>query len=287
MTKAILEGELGKRYAELLEFLRSYGRLAVAYSGGVDSTLLLYAAREALGDENVLGVIAASETLTPKELDAARSLAGEQKFRLEVVEYSEIGIDGYSENTVDRCYHCKNELFGRLSKLAQSHGIETLADGSSFEDLTDDYRPGMRAARELGVVSPLLEMKMRKDDIRAMARALGLSNWEKPSAACLASRFPYGTSITRERIDQVASAEAVLDECGFGQRRVRFHGDVARIEVAPEDLPRMVDPATRQSVTSAFKEIGFRYVALDLEGYRTGSLNEGLGLSPNETAGAE
>ena len=279
MAKRELRGELKACYDGLLERLREHERLAVAYSGGVDSTLLLFAATEALGSENALGIIAASETLTSEEFGAARELADEAGLRLRVVEYSEIGIDGYSENPVDRCYYCKQELFGRLSEIARAEGIETLADGSSYEDLTDDYRPGMRAARELGVVSPLKDLKLRKDQIRALARALGLPNWDKPSAACLASRFPYGTRITRERLDQVADAERQLRERGFSQLRVRWHDGVARIEVPPADIERFADAGLRDEVVATFKAAGFRYVALDLQGYRTGSLNEGLGLT--------
>lgn len=277
-----LDGPLKERYEELLERLRRFKRLAVAFSGGIDSTLLLHAATQALGAENTLGIIASSETLTPAEYQNAQDLAERQGYRLRTLEYSELSISGYSENPVDRCYHCKHELFSRLLELARAEGIETLADGSSHEDLTDDYRPGMRAARELGVVSPLMELKMRKDDIRAIANALGLPNWNKPSAACLASRFPYGTPITRDRLDQVAQAEAVLRDRGFSQLRVRWHDSIARIEVAPDEIPKMLDETVRNQIVEKFKEIGFRYIALDLQGYRTGSLNEGLGLKTGD-----
>jgi len=237
---------------------------------------LLYAAREALGAGNVLGIIASSETLTRNEFDAACALAQQQGFPLRVVEYSELGIEGYSRNPIDRCYFCKRELFGRLQELAREERIATLADGSSHEDLTDDYRPGMRAARELGIVSPLMDLGFRKDEIRALARAFGLPNWNKPSAACLSSRFPYGTAITREGLDQVAQAEALLRERGFGQVRVRWHETIARIELTPDEIPRFADPDLRKAVVDALKALGFRYVTLDLQGYRTGSLNEGL-----------
>jgi uncharacterized protein len=276
-----LPKDLLEKYDGLLDRLRTYGRLAVAFSGGVDSSLLLHAACEAVGRDNALGIIASSETLTRAEFDAACALARAQGFPLRVVEYSELGIANYSLNPVDRCYFCKKELFGRLREAAREQGIETLADGSSHEDLTDDYRPGMRAARELGVVSPLMDLGFRKDEIRALARAFGLPNWNKPSAACLSSRFPYGTPITHEGLEQVARAEAFLLDRGFSQVRVRRHENIARIELAPAEIPRLADPALRVAIVEAFKEIGFRYVTLDLQGYRTGSLNEGLDLPPN------
>ncbi|MBN1865868.1 ATP-dependent sacrificial sulfur transferase LarE [Candidatus Sumerlaeota bacterium] len=270
--------EVHAKWDALLDNLRGYGRLAVAYSGGVDSALLLHAATEALGRENAVGVLASSETITPAEFEKARALARERQWPLEILEYSELDISGYSDNPVDRCYHCKKELFGRIRQAVREQGFEVLADGSSHEDLTDDYRPGMKALRELGVVSPLMELGFRKDDIRAISRAQGLPNWNKPSAACLASRFPYGTTITRQGLDQVARAEAFLRERGFTQVRVRWHESVARIELLPAEIPRLLDSAMREEVTRALKEIGFRYATLDLQGYRTGSLNEGLGL---------
>ena len=281
MSDEPLPKDLREKYDALLDRLRTYGRLAVAFSGGVDSSLLLRAVCEAVGRDNALGIIASSETLTRAEFDAACALARAQGFPLRVVEYSELGIANYSRNPVDRCYFCKKELFARLREAAREQGIETLADGSSHEDLTDDYRPGMRAARELGVVSPLMDLGFRKDEIRALARAFGLPNWNKPSAACLSSRFPYGTPITREGLEQVARAEAFLLDRGFSQVRVRRHENIARIELAPAEIPRLADPALRAAIVEAFKEIGFRYVALDLQGYRTGSLNEGLDLTPN------
>jgi uncharacterized protein len=221
------------------------------------------------------------------QAEQARALGEEHGFRLQIVEYSELGIGGYSQNPVNRCYFCKKELFGRLGDVAREAGMETLADGSSFEDYTDDYRPGMKAARELGVVRPLMDLQFRKEEIRALAKAFGLPNWNKPSAACLASRFPYGTTITREGLDQVARAEAFLRERGFTQVRVRWHETIARIELTAPEIARMAEPGLRDAVVKAFKEIGFRYVTLDLQGYRTGSLNEGLNLAPNAKPAVE
>ena len=265
-----------RKWRELCDRIRGLGRLAVAYSGGVDSTLLFHTAVETLGRENALGLLVSSETLTPSEFEEARTLAVERGWPIEILAYSELDIAGFRENAIDRCYTCKKELFGRLLELARRRGFETLADGSSHEDLTDDYRPGMRASRELGVVSPLLELGLRKDEIRALSHAAGLPNWNKPSAACLASRFPYGTPITREGLDQVARGEALLRAKGFSQVRVRWHESVARIEVLADEIPRLLDPALRNEIVRTFKEIGFRYATLDLQGYRTGSLNEGL-----------
>lgn len=273
--------DLSQKYEDLLAYLRTFKRLAVAFSGGVDSTFLLKAAMQALGRENVLGIIARSETLTPDEFERAAALAREQDFPVVTVEYSEIGIAGYSQNSVDRCYFCKKELFGRLQEVAREHGIDTLADGSSFEDFSTDYRPGMRAAREIGIVSPLLDKKFAKQEIRDLARGFGLPNWNKPSAACLASRFPYGTPITREGIEQVAGAEALLKAYGFTQVRVRHHDKMARIEVLPDEMHLLMVDDVRTAVVEEFKKIGFRYVTLDLQGYRTGSLNEGLNLPAN------
>lgn len=272
---------LRRKYEGFLEHLRGYGRLAVAYSGGIDSTLLLHAAGQALGAENALGLIASSETLTDEEFQAALAIARDFGFRLEKIAYSELEIENYAENPLNRCYFCKNELFGRLGEAAEALGFERLADGSTFDDLTGDYRPGMQAARERGVVSPFIECKLRKPDIRAMARALGLPNWDKPSGACLSSRFPYGTRITQERLDQVAEAEHALRALGFAQVRVRWHDSVARIEVDPEAITRLAEPELRQKAARAVREAGFRYAALDLLGYRTGSLNEGLDLPKN------
>jgi pyridinium-3,5-biscarboxylic acid mononucleotide sulfurtransferase len=276
-----LSPELRAKYKDLLAYLRTFRRLAVAYSGGVDSTFLLKAAKEALRRENVLGIIARSETLTPDEFEKASTLARELNFPIVAVEYSEIGIAGYSQNPVDRCYFCKKELFGRLKEVAREHGIETLADGSSFEDFSTDYRPGMRAAREIGIVSPLLDKEFAKQEIRDLARSFGLPNWNKPSAACLASRFPYGTPITREGIEQVAGAEALLKVYGFTQVRVRYYDKMARIEILPAEMHMLMVDDVRAAVVEEFKRIGFRYVTLDLQGYRTGSLNEGLNLPGN------
>ena len=200
---AKLNSELQKKYKRLQDYLEPLGRLAVAYSGGIDSTFLLYAAAETLGRDNALGIIANSETLSEEELRQATEVAQQLGFRLHVISYSELEIENYAENPVNRCYFCRDALFTRVGGAAKEQGFPQIADGSIHDDLTSDYRPGMRAATEQGVLSPLLEVQLRKVDIRALARAFDVPNWGKPSGACLSSRFPYGTKITRERLEHI------------------------------------------------------------------------------------
>jgi len=246
----------------------------IAFSGGADSTLLLRIAIDVLGDR-VLAVTARSETYPEEELAAAAAIATTLGARHRFIDTNELENETYAENPPDRCYHCKRELYGALGALAAAEGLRHVIDGNNLDDETD-YRPGAKAAAELGVVSPLREAGLRKEEIRSLSRAMGLPTWDKPAMPCLASRFPYGTRITPQRLAMVAMAERHLRGLGIRQLRVRFHGDLARIEVSPGDMPRLIDPDTAAAITKRFREIGFTFVALDLQGYRMGSLNEAL-----------
>jgi len=252
---------------------KQYGTALVAYSGGVDSTFLLKVATDTLGRENVLGVTSKSETLSEEEFRQAMEIAQRQNFNVQVIEYSELGIDGFANNTPQRCYFCKRELFGRLRQLADTQNITVIMDGCNYDDL-DDFRPGVKAAQEAGVVSPLKACGLTKAEIRELACEMGLPNWDKPSCACLSSRFPYGTAITRERLKMVGEAERFLTRLGLPQLRVRYHDAIARIEVPPDSLAFLLEPDVREAVLYKFRDVGFTYVALDLQGYRTGSMNE-------------
>ncbi len=254
--------------------LEAMGRVLVAYSGGVDSTLLLMVARDVLGDR-VLAVIAASETYPGKEIKEARALARELKVRLRLIHTEELGNPEFVKNPPLRCYYCKQELFSALKVLAREEGIPFVLDGQNADD-TGDFRPGAKAGRELGVRSPLKDAGLSKKDIRTISRHLGLPTWDKPSLACLASRFPYETAIEVEALKRVGAAEDFLRELGFGQLRVRHHGEIARIELTAADLARAAAPRVRDRIAGRLKKLGYLYVTLDLAGYRTGSMNEGL-----------
>jgi uncharacterized protein len=264
-----------EKFRALLDRFVAMERCLVAYSGGVDSTLALVAGTLALGPERCLGVIARSETLTDEEYDQALALAREHGLAVRAIEYSELENEAYVANPIDRCYFCKGELLDRLAPLAADLGIAAIVDGNNADDV-GDWRPGMKASAERNVLSPLRETGLGKQEIRDLARALGLSNWDKPSNPCLASRVAYGLRIDKEKLAQIAAGEAFLRGMGFSPARVRHHGDVARIEVAPEQIDRLLAPAARQAIVRRLRELGFRHVAMDLLGYRTGSLNEGL-----------
>ncbi|MFU8857199.1 MAG: ATP-dependent sacrificial sulfur transferase LarE, partial [Deferrisomatales bacterium] len=246
----------------------------VGFSGGVDSTFLLAVAREVLGDR-VLGVTATSETYPERERREAEELARSLGARHRIIVSEELDVPGFADNPKNRCYFCKKELFGKLREVADAEGLPHVLDGTNTDD-RGDYRPGRQAARELGVRSPLDEAGLTKQDIRELSRALGLPTWDKPAFACLSSRFPYGVRITKEKVSQVGRAEEALRELGLRVLRVRHHGDVARLEVGPEEFERVAN-GLRDRVVAAVKAAGYAYVALDLQGYRTGAMNEVLG----------
>jgi uncharacterized protein len=256
----------------LKESIRRMGSLAVAYSGGVDSTFLLKVAHDVL-DANVIAVTARSSTYPEREFREATDFARKIGVKHVVIVSEELDIKGFSDNPVDRCYFCKRELFTKILDVAKQSGLKYVADGSNVDDL-GDYRPGMKAVVELGVVCPLKEAGMGKNDIRILSKEMNLPTWDKPAFACLSSRFPYGQKITREKLEVIDRMEQYLMDLGFRQVRVRHHGDIARIEVSAEERPKFFDTGLMDRIHGKFRQFGFAYVALDLKGYRTGSMNE-------------
>jgi pyridinium-3,5-biscarboxylic acid mononucleotide sulfurtransferase len=269
-----------ERLRELERIVAPYGSALVAFSGGVDSSLALAVCARALPKEKVLAVTSNNETYLPSELDLAREFAGSLGVEHLIVNTRELDNPDYASNPANRCYFCKSTLYSDLRRIAGERGYACVVDGANADD-EGDYRPGRRAAKELEVVSPLSLAGMGKAEVRALARDLGLPSWDKPALACLSSRFPYGQEITAEKLAQVARAEEFLREQGFRQVRVRHHGEIARLEVGPEEMERAF--ALREKISAELKEAGFLYVALDLSGYEPGSLNATLGKKNKKT----
>lgn len=273
--------ELKDKEIALTEIIKAAGRLAVAFSGGVDSTYLLYKAHEILGDD-VIAVTVSSQVLTEEELERTKAFCEKIGVKQEIVDFDVFEVGQFADNPPDRCYHCKRKIFESIKNVAERFGTDKVSDGSNADD-EGDYRPGMRAVKELGVISPLKDANLAKKDIRELSRKAELPTWNSPSAACLASRFAYGEKITDEGLVRVASAERFIKSLGFDGIRVRVHGDIARIEASPDDIVKMMQEELRKRISEELRHLGFRYVTMDMDGYRTGSMNEALGSKEVKT----
>ncbi len=269
-----LTADQENKLARLKEIIADYGSLAVGFSGGVDSSFLIAVAHEVLGDR-LIAVTGVDASIPEREVKEAKAFCEERGIRQITCTVDPFKDESFRNNAPDRCYFCKHGIFSEIKRIAGENGIEYVAEGSNMDDL-GDYRPGLKAVEELGVKSPLREAGMYKADIRRISNAMGLPTWSKPAYACLASRFVYGEEITEEKLHMIDRAEQFLIEHGFHEERVRMHGNVARIEVPPADIPRLASDEIRTAVYDEFRKLGFIYVALDLKGYRTGSMNATL-----------
>jgi len=267
--------DLSAKHQRMQSLLRDMQRVVVAFSGGVDSTLVLKVALDLLGRDNVLAATGVSPSLAQRERQSVIDLASLLGANLELIATSEMDDPRYTANAADRCFFCKSELYTRITELARSRGFLAVVNGANADD-TGDWRPGMKAADQWQVRAPLLEANLTKQDVRDLARELGLPNWDKPALACLSSRIAYGTPVTIGSLAQVEKAEAFLWDRGFASFRVRHHGNLARIEVAVADLPRLMQEPLRTELLRRFREIGYTYVTVDLAGFRSGSGNEAI-----------
>lgn len=273
-----MQATIRNKLANLQERLGELNKVVIGFSGGIDSTLLLKVAVGTLGPDRVWAVTGDSESLVTEELDSCRKLVSDIGLHPEnfiEIKTNELSDPDYRKNPIDRCFFCKSELFGRLNDIVREVGASHVLDGSNADDL-NDWRPGRRAASELGVISPLAEAGINKQDIRELAHELGLPNWDKPALACLSSRIPYGSEVTEEKLSQVAKAERFLRSLGFGQLRVRHHDRMARIELMRDEIPRIFENGLVNLVVEKLKSIGFKYITIDLQGYRSGSMNEDI-----------
>lgn len=266
--------EIHAKKLKLEQYLRDLGSIAVAFSSGVDSTFLLKVASDVLG-EKAIAITAKSCSFPSRELKEAEAFCKKEGIRQIIFESDELAIEGFRENPKNRCYICKRALFTKIIEVASECGIENVAEGSNVDD-NGDYRPGLIAVAELGIKSPLRYAGLTKEEIRVLSKEMDLPTWDKPSFACLASRFVYGETISEEKLKMVEEAEQLLLDLGFRQVRVRIHGNIARIEVLPDEIPKLTDEKVRENVYNTLKGLGFDYVTMDLAGYRTGSMNETL-----------
>ena len=274
MSEITATKEQQNKYEALKEYLRSLGSVAVAFSSGVDSTFLLKTAHDVLGDK-CIAITAMSCSFPKRELEEAKAFCEKEGIRHITVESEELEIEGFCQNPTNRCYICKKELFEKIWDIATKEGLNAVAEGSNMDD-NGDYRPGLQAVSELNIKSPLRYAELNKNEIRELSKKLELNTWDKQSFACLSSRFVYGEEITKEKLSMVDKAEQLLLDLGFHQLRVRIHGTIARIEVLPDEFPKLIEEKNRLKIVTEFEKYGFTYISMDLKGYRTGSMNETL-----------